>query len=273
MSRLPIWESHWEFSEEEWDRQAAVAAQQHPLKGLKQLPQMPGITKETAKGLKWKSLLWMIRKDVKGEIRKGFFKHPFKYMWELIKSALKSKPYLREGDFFLYGVDSLTQFNALITEQNSLLVLGFSYCHKPFECPSGRFTPECIRDSQHPVCQQCFIGKALHASAHPQTIPLIIPTIHYIGGKIFEIVHDNPEKQILFIITACEMTLEMFGDWGNMVNIRGLGVRLDGRICNTMKAFELSEEGIKPGLTVVLSETQKAILQFIRARAKALRQD
>lgn len=65
------------------------------------------------------------------------------------------------------------------------------------------------------------------------------------------------------------MTLEMFGDWGNMVNIRGIGVRLDGRICNTMKAFDLSEQGIKPGLTVVLDETQKAILQLIRCRNQA----
>jgi hypothetical protein len=61
------------------------------------------------------------------------------------------------------------------------------------------------------------------------------------------------------------MTLEMFGDWGNMVGARGLGVRLDGRICNTMKAFELSEAGIKPGLTVVLPETQTRLLSLIRA--------
>ena len=68
------------------------------------------------------------------------------------------------------------------------------------------------------------------------------------------------------MITACEMTLEMFGDWGNMVNLRGVGIRLDGRICNTMRAFELSERGIKPGLTVVLDETQKAMLRLIRER-------
>ena len=70
-------------------------------------------------------------------------------------------------------------------------------------------------------------------------------------------------KKIIFLITACEMTLEMFGDWGNMTGIQGIGVRLDGRICNTMKAFELSEQGIKPGLTVVLGETQKKMLEWI----------
>ncbi len=270
MAHLPMWQANWEQAEKEWDQQAKEAAQKYPLKGLKTLPQMPGITKETAKGLKWKSLKWMIQKDTQKEVLRGFLKHPFKYGWALLKSALHSKSYLRDGDFFLYGVKSLKEFENLLKDQQALFVLGFSYCHKPFECPSGRFTPNCARDLQNAVCQQCFIGKAVHAVTPHQTIPLFIPTIHYIGGKIFEIVHQNPGKPILFLITACEMTLEMFGDWGNMVNIRGLGVRLDGRICNTMKAFALSEEGIKPGLTIVLDDTQKAILQLIRCRNQAL---
>lgn len=266
MSKLPMWQTHWDQAEKEWDLKAQEAAQKRPLRGLNTLPQMPGITEETAKGLKWKSLKWMIFKDHQKEIMKGFFKHPMKYAWAFLKSAWKTKPYKRKGDFFLYGIDSLDQFEKLLKDRNSLLVLGFSYCHKPFECPSGRFTSDCMHDPDNVVCQQCFIGKAVHAGKHPRTIPLFIPTIHYIGGKIFEIVHQHPGKRILFMITACELTLEMFGDWGNMVNIQGLGIRLDGRICNTMKAFELSEQGIKPGLTVVLDETQKVILHLIRSR-------
>jgi hypothetical protein len=266
MSRLPMWQTNWDQAEEEWNKQAAEASQKRPLKKLTVLPQMAGITEETARGLKWKSLKWMILKDHQREILKGFLKHPFRYGWAFLKSAIRSKPYQREGDFFLYGIKSLFQFEELLKDPEALLVLGFSYCHKPFECPSGRFSPDCMHDQSNLVCQQCFIGKAIHAATSKQTIPLLIPTIHYIGGKIFEIVHQNPGKPILFIITACEMTLEMFGDWGNMVNIRGAGVRLDGRICNTMKAFELSEQGIKPGLTVVLDETQKMILQLLRIR-------
>ena len=42
----------------------------------------------------------------------------------------------------------------------------------------------------------------------------MIPTVHYIGDKIFELVHAHPKSQVLFLITACEMTLEMFGDLG-----------------------------------------------------------
>lgn len=264
MAKLPLWQSNWDAAEEEWQKKAKLAAQELPLKGLTSLPHMVGITEETAKGLKWKSLKWMLLKDHKKEVLKGFLKRPFKYGWEFIKSVLRSKPYLREGDFFMYGVHSVDQFEHLLKDPNALFVLGFSYCHKPFECPSGRFTPDCVRDPENLVCQQCFIGKAIHAAAHRNTIPLLIPTVHYIGGKIFEIAHANPGKKILFIITACEMTLEMFGDWGNMVGIQGLGIRLDGRICNTMKAFELSERGIKPGLTVVLDETQRKMMLLLR---------
>jgi len=270
MSRLPMWKTHFDEAEREWKERACDAAQKKPLKGLTSLPQMVGITEETAKGLKWKSLKWMLTKDDKKEILKGFLKHPLKYGWAFLKSAWKTKPFLREGDFFLYGVRSLEEFEEVLKDPAALLVLGFSYCHKPFECPSGRFTSDCIRDENNLVCQQCFIGKALHAAASESTIPLIIPTIHYIGGRIFEIVHLNPGRKILFMITACELTLEMFGDWGNMVDIKGVGIRLDGRICNTMKAFELSEQGIKPGLTVVLDDTQRKMMQMIFRRNRAV---
>lgn len=261
-----MWRTDWDSTEKAWDAKAHEAATQHPIKGLSILPNMVGITTETAKNLKWKSLRWMISKDHDWTILKGMLKHPLRYGWAFIKSALQQKPFKRNGDFFLYGVSSIDQFEKLLHDQNSILVIGFSYCHKPFECPSGRFTPNCIRDLNNPICQQCFISKAIHASESVRTIPLIIPTIHYIGGQIFDIVHANRGKKILFIITACEMTLEMFGDWGNMVNIKGIGVRLDGRICNTMKAFELSETGIKPGLTVVMDETKKKILELLRVR-------
>lgn len=269
MSKLPMWQQDWDRAEREWDQQAKLASKKLPLKELKSLPHMVGITPETKKNLKWKSLKWMVQKDHSRKILKGFLKHPIKYGLALLKSSLKKKSYSRKGDFFLYGITSTNEFENELVDPNSLLILGFSYCHKPFECPSGRFTPDCKNELTSPICQQCFIGKALQASKHEKTIPLLIPTIHYIGEKIFEIVHANPDKKILFIISACELTLEMFGDWGNMVDIKGIGVRLDGRICNTMKAFELSEQGIKPGLTVILEDTKVSVLKLIRIRNQA----
>lgn len=265
--KLKMWDRHpsWNEAEAAWDNGACQAAEKHPIKSLKQLPTMIGITPDTAKHLKWKSLKWMVKEDRDFTILKGVLRHPFKYGWGYIKSIFKRKPYRREGDLFFYGVENKEEFIKLLNDPNNLFVLGFSYCHKPFECPSGRFTSECKHDQENLVCRQCFIGKAFHA-APAETIPLCIPTIHYIGGKIFEILHDNPHKKLIFIITACEMTLEMFGDWGNMTDIKGIGVRLDGRICNTMQAFELSEKGVKPGLTVVLDSTKEAILNLLRQR-------
>lgn len=261
----------WDSAEAAWDQRAAQAQKSRPNKGLTVLPSMPGMTEETAKNLKWKSLKWMVSKDTDFQVLKGFLRHPFKYGWSYIRSLFKKKSYLRDQDFFLYGVDSVDSFKKLLEQDNTLLVVGFSYCHKPFECPSGRFTSECVHDLTNPACQQCFIGKCVHALPTKHVIPLFIPTVHYIGGKIFEIVHKYPNKKILFLITACEMTLEMFGDWGNMVDIPGIGVRLDGRICNTMKAFELSEQGVKPGLTVVTEPTQRRILDLIRHRRENMK--
>lgn len=265
-SKLKMWNPSlsWEEAEEKWDKGTLLAAKKQPLKEIRLPQKMSGITEETAKYLKWKSLKWMLSKDHKKEIRRGFFKHPFRYGFNYLRSLFQRKPYRREGDFFLYGVQDLEEFERLLQDAKHLVVVGFSYCHKPFECPSGRFTDACIHDAENSVCRQCFIGKAIHALPEERAIPLLIPTVHFIGGKIFEIVHSHPKKQVLFMITACEMTLEMFGDWGNMVGVRGVGIRLDGRICNTMRAFELSEQGIKPGLTVVLPETQKRLLSLIQ---------
>lgn len=264
--KLKIWKqgSSWEEAEKNWDQGAEEYKNSHPLKIPSHLPSIPGITEETAEHLKWKAGSYLLKHDKKRVIPRHFFKHPFKYSLSLVKSLVQKKTYIRDEDFFLYGIKSIEEFKILLEDPNSLLVVGFSYCHKPHECPSGRFTTECIHDPDHPSCRQCFIGKTVNALPKKGVIPLFITTIHYIGEKIFEIVHDNPDKKVIFLITACEMTLEMFGDFGNMVGIKGIGVRLDGRICNTMKAFELSEEGVKPGLTVVLEPTKQRILELIK---------
>lgn len=267
MSRLKMWEQHpsWEQAETSWNKGAEEARAKCPNKGLSKLPQIVGITPDTKKGLKWKSFKWMLTQDHDRSVLKGFLKHPFKYGWRYITSLWKPKSFVRDGDFFYYGIKNTEEFQKALSHPQSLFVMGFSYCHKPLECPSGRFTPECIADPYHSTCRQCFIGKAIHASPKNAHI-LIIPTVHYIGGKIFELVHGNRDKQVVFMITACELTLEMFGDWGVMAGIKGIGVRLDGRICNTMRAFELSEQGIKPGLTVVLESTQERILAIFKQR-------
>lgn len=267
-----FWDRHkgWEEAEEKWDENSAALKASHELRTFKELPKNePGIRKNTKKNLRWKALKYLLVNDEKKVFPKYFFKKPLTYAVSMTASYLKKNPYQRDDDFFLYGVENITEFKQLLREENSILAIGFSYCHKPFECPSGRFTDECIHDDKSPICGQCFIGKCMHAMPKNKTVPVVIPTVHDIGEKMFELSDENPGKEILFIITACELTLQMFADWGNMIKIRGVGVRLGGQICNTMRAFEASEDGIKPGMTVVLDKTQIRMMELIAIRRSA----
>ena len=265
-NKLKIIESaspSWQKKQDTWDTKAKAFEKIHPLKTLRSLPKMVGITAKTARLLRLKSLFYILTQDKKNTFLRYFFKRPFTYTLSLLRSYLKRKSFSRKDDLFFYGIQGEDEFKNLLLEEKTILIVGFSYCHKPLECPSGRFSDLCENIQDHPVCSQCFIGKCSHLLAGTKAKLLYIPTIHYIGEKIFEAAHENPNHNIVFLITACEMSLQMFGDWGNMVGARGIGIRLDGRICNTMKAFKLSEEGIKPGLTVVLDPTQQKILTLL----------
>jgi len=267
MDKLKIWKGDVPFEEREriWQEEKAKAESQKPLKTLSQLPKMVGITEDTKRFLRFKSLWWLLRKDHKWAILKKLAKRPFYYARRLIRSYFGAYPMTESGDFFFYGIDSLDTFKALLKEDTVFLV-GFSYCHKPLECPSGRFSEKCIHDPENLVCRQCFISRAINQLPSHNTEFILIKTVHDIGRRVFEVMERYPGKPIVFLITACEMTLKMFGDFGNMAGVRGVGVKLAGRICNTMKAFKLSEEGIKPGLTVVLDETQREMMELIRVR-------
>ena len=116
----------------------------------------------------------------------------------------------------------------------------------------------------NPVCSQCYISKAYHQIPTRESNHFtVIPTIHDIGETIIDLILKHPNKNILFLISACEMTLEMFQPWSRMTQIKGIGIRLGGRICNTMKAFDYSERGIKPGLTTIRLQTQRRINQLL----------
>jgi hypothetical protein len=267
MNKLKIVEStppSWKEKESAWDAKAADYKKNHPLKTLRSLPKMVGITAKTARFLRLRSLFYILTQDKKNTFLRYFFKRPFAYTLSLLSSYLRRKSFSRKDDLFFYGIKDEDEFTKLLSDEKTLAIVGFSYCHKPLECPSGRFTDQCENIQDHPACSQCFIGKCSHLLSSTKAKLLYIPTIHYIGEEIFKATLENPDKNIIFLITACEMSLEMFGDWGNMVKARGLGIRLDGRICNTMRAFKLSEEGIKPGLTVVLDPTQEKILNLLQ---------
>jgi hypothetical protein len=258
----------WKEKEAAWDQKAEAASREHPLKTVKHLPKMVDIDSKTKKFLKLKALYYLLKHDRKKLFWKFFLKNPFRNGAGLLRSYLKRSSYKRIGNFFLYGIKTLEHFEDLLKEKNTFLTIGFSYCHKPLECPSGRFTSACRNDPESPVCSQCFIGKCMYALQGGNNRFALIPTVHDIGENLFHALEEHPNKKHIFLITACGMTLEMFGDWGNAIGIRGIGIRLEGRICNTMKAFELSEKGIKPGLTLVDANSQEKLLRLLRIRSQ-----
>lgn len=262
------WDKHstWLEAEKAWDQRAETLQQEQPIKQLVSIPELPAIRPKTKKNLRWKALRYLAKYDKEKFFIRYFFSNPLKHGYHLIRSYLTPLPFNRDGDLFLYGLANEQAFRAILAKQESLLIIGFSYCHKPFECPSKRFTQDCIHDLENPVCGQCFIGKCVHSLPAKRVLPVFITTVHQIGEVIVQQVQKNPQLEVTFIITACEMTLQMFGDWGNMMQVRGVGVRLSGQICNTMKAFVASEHGVKPGMAVVMDDTKKRVLQLIKFR-------
>ena len=258
--------SSWKEAEKAWDAGVEDAAMLSPLQAVKLAKSRVGIAPATAQGLKSRTLKYMVSNDKGGILRRHFLRHPLKYSLAFVLSLFKNTPCKRSGDFFLYNITSIEEFEELLVADDTVLIVGFSYCQKPLECPMGRFNDECCHDPENPLCRQCFIGKAQNALPDEGVVPLVITTAHYIGDKVFDVVHKNPGKRVIFMMTTCELALTMFGDWGNMVGIKGVGVKICGQICNTFKAFELAEGGVKPGLTVVDDASQKQFLRWIRLR-------
>ena len=110
---MKFWDQHpsWEEAAAAWEKGAVEAAQKKPLRTLKVLPQMPGITEETAKNLKWKKFKYMVTHDKGGTVRRHFLKHPLRYGIRYLRSVFKSKSYTREKIFSIMASPPLKNLN------------------------------------------------------------------------------------------------------------------------------------------------------------------
>ena len=260
MSKLKVMDAS------QWELKKNQAAAIKPIYKLEHLPKMEHIAKNERAFLQLYAVKHLLGKKKGLPIWKLWIKHPISYSINYLKGLKKNKSTRQVDDFFLYQLDSLKQWSYYAQQSSTLLVVGFSYCEKPFECPDGRFSDQCRCDLEHLVCQQCPISKIRSALPIESRITtIIIPTVHDIGTYLFQLRDQHPKAEIVFAITACQLTLEMFGPWAHALNLKGIGIRLSGRICNTKKAFALSEEGIKPGLTVVAPPTHDKLFELMLA--------
>jgi hypothetical protein len=260
-----FWEAFpsWEEAEKAWDKGKENFSSLFPLKKQKDSLPLSRFSSLEKRFLRMRGLKWTLSHDEKFSFLRFVLHKPFSYGWAFLCSFFSKKPYREDGDFFLFGLKSIDEFKTLMREKNAFLLIGFSYCEKPLECPCGRFSEECCHREEDPICRQCRIGKVFHALPRESTHFFVITTSEKVGKKILEMKKAFPDKLFLFLTTACEMSITMFSDVGNMMNMKGIGVRLAGRCCTTKKAFELAEKGVKPALTYLVPSTEEKLFSLL----------
>ncbi|NGX62827.1 MAG: hypothetical protein KR126chlam6_00229 [Candidatus Anoxychlamydiales bacterium] len=221
--------------------------------------------KKVTRFFRFKSLVYLLKQDKKLILWNFFLKRPFFHSFKLIKSYLKKAPYIQKEDLFFFNINSFNDLTKKAKDKNSIFVFGYSYCMKPKDCPSKRFTKDCIHDKDNEICQKCEIFHQI-SKIPANDILLIIPDAYYIGIKLAEIIEKNPKKEIIYIIITCNMCINMFSDLSNMLNIKGLSIELSGRVCRNYKSFLFAEKGIKSGITNLYNNTDEKILDILKIR-------
>lgn len=94
---------------------------------------------------------------------------------------------------------------------------------------------------------------------------MVVTTVNNIGERIVEVLHQNPRRQVLFVVTACDLSLHLFCDLRALVGACGIGIRLQGKTCPTRDAFALAESGMKPTLTWLSDDNEENLLTVLRA--------
>ncbi len=256
--------SSWEEADKEWEKREKESAEHYQVRKLTSLPKGPTIVSGQDQFLRCKGLYWLLTSKGWWRFWYQLFFHPFSSFRRYLCSLRAPCSYTQDGDFFLYGINTVEEAERLLQDKETVLFVGFSYCQKPFECPFGRFSKKCNADLESRICRQCLIGKTYHTLPEERTFFSIIPTASDIALAMIEAKKRYPNKKVLFLITACEMALKMFGDFAPAIGVQGIGVRLSGRICNTLWAFTLSERGIKPGLTQLSEQSEERFFSLLR---------
>jgi len=217
---------------------------------------------------RFKGLIYLLKQDKKFKLLRFFIKKPIYHSFNLFRSYLQKKPYIKEEkDLFLFNLKNFEDFQKHLSNKNTLLIMGFSYCMKPKLCPKKRFSPDCIHDLNHSICSTCFIGKCINLMSK-EDIFLIIPDVYYISGNLIDIKKNHPDREIIFLIMTCNLSIHMFSDNANMIKIKGLSIELSGRICVNNKTFMLAEKGIKPGITSLSYKNEDLVFKILNIRSK-----
>lgn len=263
---MKFWEnfSSFELANQAWDKKQALLENKKPLKKVLFDPR---IKISFSNFTRIKSLLYLLQKDKKLKLIKFFIKKPLFYLHNLLKSYFSKAPYIVEDNVFLFNLSNFKELKKITDNKDNLFIFGLSYCQKPIECPKKRFSSECIHDYENDICAQCFIGKCSNAINNNDII-LVIPDIYFFSETIIELINKNPEKQIIFVISACELSIKMYSDLANMLKIKGLGLKLSSRVCTNFKSFTYAEKGQKNSVTDLNLCNKELMIEIMKIRSE-----
>ncbi len=222
----------------------------------------------SSKILIFKSLRYLLSQDKEGLFWRFFAQNPLLCLSRFFGLFFRREEKISQGGYFFHGLNNLIDLERALCADNTYLFIGLSYCQKPFDCPSQRFSEEC-RASSHPACNECLIGNvSRNFSSHTSCI-VTIPTIFFLAKKMMQIKEEHPSKQILFLISACPLSLHFFAPWAHFLHLQGASLPLSGPVCAAFSFFKTAEGGEKRGVTYLLPEQEDQLLALLALRKKA----
>lgn len=187
-----------------------------------------------------KSFFYIIKKNPIPFL-KFFIKNPLKSIFKFTTSPFMNN-YTTKNDTHYFGFKDISELNL----KETILLVSFSYCQKHPSC-KVRFTKNCIN------CQKCSIGTwKTFLNNENFKIPVhfsITTTALSLAEELIDLIIKHPKKKILFYISACPFSINMFKKFPYILGIQGVASPLSKNTCQDFTSFEKAENGIKPHST------------------------
>jgi hypothetical protein len=209
--------------------------------------------------LKINSLIYFLKNDKNNIAISYFLKRPFFYTFNLFLSFFKES-YKKNNDIYFFNIKSLDEFYK--KKKNSKIFIGFSYCQKQRKCPERFFSNKCNFNPSNEICKNCQLGcfsqkknKNVHIS--------IITTINEFANEFIQFKKKHPKEEIYFVICACNLSIDMYCNFANMLKLKGIALKLNGHVCKSFNIFKYAEKGMKNKSTYLLDNQISLIKSII----------
>ncbi len=208
---------------------------------------------------RYKSLYYLLKQDKDKTLLRYFFSRPFflLYSW-----FFKKQPPLSIDRHYYFGLSSMEDLQKQLSSDNSLLLVGISYCMRPSFCKNVRFSDQCPSSAN---CQNCLFSQLFAYHKPLKCKVFIITTVYAYAKKILQIQNKYPHKQLFFLTMACDFSIRMFAELSSLLPIRGAAIAIEGNVCASMPAFLAAEDGKKQKNTCLDPFFQKQIISLLQS--------